>query len=51
MPFLVGVIMELCQKYLTTYRGFETADICNNLIGCLAASLVVYVYVLLRNKQ
>ncbi|MBQ0080816.1 MAG: hypothetical protein KBS95_04635 [Alistipes sp.] len=51
LPFLFGFLMELSQKYLTTYRGFEKADIFYNLLGCVvAAALAIILIAFLRRR-
>ena len=50
-PFLFGALMEIGQKYLTTYRGFEAADIVNNLIGCIFASLSALMFSIILRKR
>ena len=36
-PSLLGIIMELAQAYLTTYRGGDWADAVANTLGALLA--------------
>lgn len=43
--FLYGVLMEILQKYVTINRHFEWWDMAANLIGIMAALLLIQIIV------
>jgi VanZ family protein len=44
-PGLLGILMEIIQKYCTTYRAFEWGDIIADLLGILFAAVIAEVYI------
>lgn len=50
LPIILGCSMELVQKYLTSYRGFEWGDILANVCGAIIASLTAEIYIKYRLK-
>lgn len=41
-PILMSGVIELCQEYLTVYRGGEWGDFLANIIGVLLATLIAW---------
>ncbi len=45
--FILGIIIEMCQKFLTTTRNADFIDVLANTIGALGAILFLYI---VKNK-
>lgn len=52
-PIFFGSMMEVVQKYMTTYRSFEWNDILSDAIGSVFISIIffIYIYKFLYPKQ
>lgn len=51
IPTLLGCLMELIQRYFTTYRGFEWGDILSDTVGAAFASFCVALFLYFKRYK
>jgi VanZ family protein len=45
IPLFLGALMEVVQKYCTTYRSFEWGDILADSLGVLLTAIIAEVFI------